>query len=400
MLTGLLNLPQEILMNILRFIPPDELDKIFRLNDYSTLTRSYYQNLALYSKYYKSCVVFGDSLLRSLNVEATANNLSLRDLEHLVNNNIYIQPREITFTVCGVLKNEGQLDIDPAVTVQRKLPSCEALLKYSRYFQSLVTKFKVHILVTHNEDQREERSNDQRTPFHLFLRIFSSRLNQLSIEYRFARNQAPLYIPFRPIYDTIENTCVIDKLKLHLFDSTALDTYLQANAYLFCDYLQSLDLSYNNLTDSVLSKITFPPLIRNLNLSNNNISTLCFSLWENLESLNISNNHIEELSPIGASAHFKLKHLHLSCNYLKSNSLATINCFRRLETLDLSRNSIFHLAKMTLPRLKKLNLSGNNLTLLHRHHIPSLVSELDISYCKVSEYHEKYKRRKLKVIVV
>ncbi|CAH2354382.1 hypothetical protein CLIB1423_16S01442 [[Candida] railenensis] len=409
MLPLLLSFPDEILVNILHFLAPDELENIFLLRNDPSLPKSYYQNLALYSKFYKSNTVVKDAPIHSARNASYLNHLTFKDLEYLVRHNIFIRPKEINFVVCGRLQNRGSLELDSNLTVQRAFPSYETVLKYSRYFRSLTTKFKVKILVTQAHQDGDtghlDRYNNykgENTSFMSFLRIFDSRINQLSIEYRFGRKEELQFTNFQSDIATAitDDSCVIDHLKLHMFDSAALVSNLQSNSCFVCNHLQSLDLSYNNMTDSDLSKIRFPTSITNVNLSNNLISSVRFELWDNLESLNLSNNHISDLSSLGTNTPLNIKHLNLACNDLKSNSIKSINNLNMLETLDLSRNLITYSVQITMPRLTKLNLSGNNLRHLFKHHIPSSVSELDISYCKVSENHERYKRRKLKVIVV
>lgn len=407
MLPLLLSFPDEILVNILHYLAPDELENIFLLRSDPSLPKSYYQNLALYSKFYKSNTVVKDAPIHAARNPSYLNHLTFKDLEYLVRHNIYIRPKEINFVVCGRLQNQGSLELDSNLTVQRAFPSYETVLKYSTYFRSLTTNFKVKILITQTQNadtghrDRFHNTQGENTSFMSFLRIFNSRINQLSIEYRFGHKEELQFTNFHIASAITDESCVIDHLKLHMFDSAALVSNLQSNSCFVCNHLQSLDLSYNNMTDSDLSKIRFPTLITNVNLSNNLIGSLCFELWDNLVSLNLSNNHISELTSLGTtSASLNIKHLNLACNDLKSSSIRSINNLKMLETLDLSRNLITYSIQITIPRLTKLNLSGNNLRHLFKHHIPSLVSELDISYCKVSENHERYKRRKLKVIVV
>lgn len=114
----------------------------------------------------------------------------------------------------------------------------------------------------------------------------------------------------------------IENLKLSLFNSSKLRVYFayfkNHNCHL-CHNLKTLDLSYNNIDDEFLARLYFPPLIQDLDLSNNNIYTLSDSFnisnLNNLKKLDLSNNNLIKISiSLGMSS--KLEVLVLSGNNL------------------------------------------------------------------------------------
>ena len=138
-------------------------------------------------------------------------------------------------------------------------------------------------------------------------------------------------------------------------------------------------LSFNNLkmltfqncslydNDINLLEALFTSNLQYLDLSKNKIGDLeVFSkkeIYNNLESLNLSNNNIDNIIPLFHSKFNSLKNLNLSYN-----NIFDIDClgfdniyFDKLQILDLSNNHIKKLNKIHIPSLTNLNLINNEI---------------------------------------
>lgn len=184
----------------------------------------------------------------------------------------------------------------------------------------------------------------------------------------------------------------IENLKLSLFNSSKLRVYFayfkNHNCHL-CHNLKTLDLSYNNIDDDFLARLYFPPLIQDLDLSNNNIYTLSDSFnisnLNNLKKLDLSNNNLIKISiSVGMSS--KLEVLVLSGNNLHNCNFLHKPLFQNLVNLNLSRNLISNLANLPLS-LKILDLSGNFLSSFFNEQtmnvFPESLVQLNLVWCKI-----------------
>lgn len=184
----------------------------------------------------------------------------------------------------------------------------------------------------------------------------------------------------------------IENLKLSLFNSSKLRVYFayfkNHNCHL-CHNLKTLDLSYNNIDDDFLARLYFPPLIQDLDLSNNNIYTLSDSFnisnLNNLKKLDLSNNNLIKISiSVGMSS--KLEVLVLSGNNLHNCNFLHKPLFQNLVNLNLSRNLISNLANLPLS-LKILDLSGNFLSSFFNEQtmnvFPESLVQLNLAWCKI-----------------
>ncbi|KRZ98877.1 uncharacterized protein AC631_05365 [Debaryomyces fabryi] len=184
----------------------------------------------------------------------------------------------------------------------------------------------------------------------------------------------------------------IENLKLSLFNSSKLRVYFayfkNHNCHL-CHNLKTLDLSYNNIDDEFLARLYFPPLIQDLDLSNNNIYTLSDSFnisnLNNLKKLDLSNNNLIKISiSLGMSS--KLEVLVLSGNNLHNCNFLHKPLFQNLVNLNLSRNLISNLANLPLS-LKILDLSGNFLSSFFNEQtmnvFPESLVQLNLAWCKI-----------------
>lgn len=129
------------------------------------------------------------------------------------------------------------------------------------------------------------------------------------------------------------------------------------------------------------SSIDFVKL-RHLNFSSGqteNISMIIQKASPQLESLDLSNNFIGELTDDTFSRFVNLKRLYLSRTNLSNFQFATFYHQRNLEVLDISYNNLnkidFYLFLRNFQHLKSLDLEGNNLTEIDsitRTHFPNL----------------------------
>ncbi|MCD7456969.1 hypothetical protein HAX54_033736 [Datura stramonium] len=127
--------------------------------------------------------------------------------------------------------------------------------------------------------------------------------------------------------------------------------------------LESLDLSWNRLNDSIFESLSWLSSLKSLNLASNNFGSGFEKLRQlrKLESLDLSGNQLngnifESLSWLSS-----LKSLNLAYNNIESG-FEKLRQLRKLETLDLSRNkfnrNIFE-SLSQLSSLKSLSLAYN-----------------------------------------
>ena len=385
----LLRFPDEILVQILSYVPAKQLSDVFLLQS-DSIANSYYRNLALYAKYFNT---------RTIMDGRRNGSLSFTELDRLVRNGVSIKPREISLVLTGTMNHQGGLQL-----WMQDLPLACVIARYHHYLSRLQTNFNVKlVIVRHAVLLVAPFSVCQHGTFKALIATLNYNVKSLSIEFSsLGKNLAP-----RPLFVSHsahaehESACSLlpsinlATLKLHFFSSSALMSHLRLNSCLFCDTLHSLDLSYNCINDTQIAQIQFPPLLRSLNLSNNELTYLSFKVDDNLECLNLSNNSLVRLT----TSKNKIRHLNVSCNLLKREAISGLEAFTQLESLDLSRNMISNLFNVKFPKMKKLSLSGNHIDYITQNCIPELVQEIDLSYCRISEEHECFKRRKMKVIM-
>ncbi|KAK3683918.1 hypothetical protein B0T22DRAFT_384657 [Podospora appendiculata] len=173
--------------------------------------------------------------------------------------------------------------------------------------------------------------------------------------------------PFGPYWDDMRD---LDLRNKRLGSLHALDE--------FCGQLESLDVSNNEIRN--LSGI--PSSVRQLKLTNNQLSSLtAWSHLMNLQYVDVSNNGLTSLAPFKNLVH--LRSLRADNNQLTSidgikfhNTIQTLrargnaieeldfggNRLDRLTELDLKNNAIKTVANIEeLPALSSLNLEGNRL---------------------------------------
>ena len=129
--------------------------------------------------------------------------------------------------------------------------------------------------------------------------------------------------------------------------------------------IDSVDLSNLSLDDIPFDILKKMPNLKYLNLANNQITSINDDLGNllSLEYLDISNNLINVISNQNIYEKRNLKHLIAAHNKIPDLSIFFI--FDNLETIDLSNNGLstaYFLEKNRLPKLKKINLSNNSIT--------------------------------------
>ena len=150
---------------------------------------------------------------------------------------------------------------------------------------------------------------------------------------------------------------------------------IRKNIHVGLNVISNLDLSHGSLVGDV----TFPPfpLLTNINLSNNSISSLKFEGSRRISFIDLSFNAFSEFPE------FLLKLPMLRVLYLSHNSISNIPCdlsvLRRLEIFDISHNSLIT-GRIILPsRLKSLRASFNFSVSFSQ--FPQTLQEFDASFC-------------------
>ncbi|KAG8187144.1 hypothetical protein JTE90_004887 [Oedothorax gibbosus] len=148
--------------------------------------------------------------------------------------------------------------------------------------------------------------------------------------------------------------------------------------------LQVLDMSCNKILGLSSNDLKCCPHVQILSLDHNIISHISYEAFDSLKSLRVldlSNNRISTL-PENLFTHTRLERLNLTGNNLLELSLhATYNTLR---TLDLSHNHLSNISSINitgLSRLQALNLSSNHISFLEddSFHNLSHLLELDLS---------------------
>ena len=131
-----------------------------------------------------------------------------------------------------------------------------------------------------------------------------------------------------------------------------------------CPQLKRIDLSYNRI-ESIEEALSQVSSVRRVDVSHNKLSLLKWdALPSKLETLIADNNQI---SLLGAAYSSRVRVASFKNN--KISQLTADQVPASLEHFDLSMNRVQHIAPGTFgskTTLKKLNLSGNQLTILAR----------------------------------
>ncbi|KTW28847.1 hypothetical protein T552_01476 [Pneumocystis carinii B80] len=161
----------------------------------------------------------------------------------------------------------------------------------------------------------------------------------------------------------------------------------------FCPKLNNLDVSYNKLTFLT----GCPNTVRNMNLQNNNLSSLTgFSHLINIQYLNLSNNEIQSLKGLNVLVH--LRQLDVSNN--KISSLDGIEKLDGLLDLSLSHNLLCDIdfSNCDLPKLEQLNLCCNKIKRFKGVDNLQNLTTLNLDKNNLSSFCAEKKMLKLRVL--
>jgi GTPase SAR1 family protein len=161
-----------------------------------------------------------------------------------------------------------------------------------------------------------------------------------------------------------------------------------------CDWLETLDLSYNMLPDVILlSKLLN---LKALNLRNNWINNLSgIGTLQSLTELVLSHNRIPDITPILLLP--KLKKLDLSNNWL--TYLPKMTALSNLEELDVQYNNISKIKPyLGVSKLKKLLLAQNQISSLSNLGNLPVLEELNAQSNEISDISHLSKFSKLRIL--
>lgn len=351
-------LPPEIRQLTLSYVPPQDLVRLFLLDDLlhpNGIPDRYLivRHQALVAKHTWSNPVMS-------NDEGLAN-FTVAELNYLIRHQIYIHPREITFAVYD-FTNYPVLVKYMRSLFERYLPH---LVKFTR-------NFNIRLILTENV------TLDNSLLRFVFEPLCSSQYNVtwFTIKYlpgcgKIARQNSVAMNLTELFHSGTE--IAVENLRLHLFSSANLLKHLvDTNGCFYCDNLRTLDLSFNNLTEWSLRNLQFPPTLEHLNLSNNQLHVLCNSNFchqnlTNLRVLNLSNNNLRRIElhdyRTGPNGPYALELVDLSGNILSeyAGMFASL-FFLTVKKVDLSFNLLEHVTKFP-PLVTYIDLSGNYLNL-------------------------------------
>eukprot|EP01129_Flabellula_baltica_P005775 TRINITY_DN2115_c0_g1_i2.p1 TRINITY_DN2115_c0_g1~~TRINITY_DN2115_c0_g1_i2.p1 ORF type:complete len:1109 (+),score=175.73 TRINITY_DN2115_c0_g1_i2:132-3329(+) len=125
--------------------------------------------------------------------------------------------------------------------------------------------------------------------------------------------------------------------------------------------LRFLDISENHITDLSMANMEQVKRLKDLNLSRNELQFVSFKFPKNITNLDISHNNIKSADFLSKDRYRKLKVIRFSFNYI--SSFPENFSLPRLELLDLSSNLLGQLPLTigNLSHLKVLNCSKNNI---------------------------------------
>ncbi|CAH0559320.1 unnamed protein product [Brassicogethes aeneus] len=161
--------------------------------------------------------------------------------------------------------------------------------------------------------------------------------------------------------------------------------------------LTSVDLSYNSISNIRPSAFVNVMNIKRLNLKGNQLSSFkgeFFNTGTSLEFLDISDNQLSYLFPSSFRIHPRLKELKASNNKFNFFPAELIATLQFLNYVDLSGNALKTVDELDfarLPRLRSLLLARNNLESVSEmaFHNSTQLQILDLSYNKLDRLSER-----------
>lgn len=341
----LFRLSPELRNQVFTFMSPCDLDRAFGLSDLVFLSKiDGYVNIqheALRAQYRRQNLVMSN--------EDTHAGFTLMDLNYLIRHNVHIAPKEITIVLYDFTNYTSSIAF-----------LCTLFLGYWAVVEKYTRRFNIQLILAENVPLDNVLLKNLFEPFCLGDSIAWFTIKYYPALGRESNNNIQLASSdIRQQGSEI----AIDNLKLHLFSSSNLLKHLaDGSGCFYCANLRSLDLSYNNLADHHLRELQFPPLLRHLNLSRNQISemsSLRYRSLVNLEALDLSNNNITSVELRDRHGHYLLRSLNLSGNILRQyGSAFEGSFFASLEHLDLSHNLLERLTPLPL-QITSLDVTGN-----------------------------------------
>lgn len=356
-------LPPELQTLVLKYLDHEDLDRLFELPSLlrQTAFRSPYlelQHQALWAKYYRSNLVMLNS--------DEFRKFSLEELEYLIERGIMIAPAEITVVLFDFTDYKNSVSF--------------MYTMFKRYFPHLrrfTRNFSVQLLLVENVPL-------ENTLLKLLFEPLCSgeyNVNWFTIKYhpgmgKRSRENGSLHFNANDLLQP-GNEIAITNLQLHLFNSSNLLKHLVDDSGCFyCSNLKSLDLSFNNITDSILETLKLPSSLEHLNLSNNLLKiisnrTLPYRDLGQLRSLNLSNNNImkvelQDYLGFENDPPYSLELVNLAGNLLAEyRGIFGCKFFERIKRIDLSKNLLERVTPF--PELViSIDVSGNYFA-LHGH---------------------------------
>lgn len=163
-------------------------------------------------------------------------------------------------------------------------------------------------------------------------------------------------------------------------------------------YLFTLDLSNNQLNDVESGAFTIFESLETLDLSYNRIQNLRESLTErplfNLKVLKLNNNLLKEISEETFKGLYNLEKLFLNNNFVKALPAPNLKPLKNLRVLDVSTNHLQSLEILS-PKLKTLNVAVNYLAIDRIRGLDRLthLKSLNISYNPIGSITNETFRR-------
>lgn len=387
------HLPAELQTLVLKYLEEEDLDRLFELpallrqgafcSPYLAL-----RHQALWAKFYRKNLVM-------LNSEEFRR-FSLQELEYLMEQDIVIAPSEITVVLFDFTDYKNSLSFMYTMFKQ-----------YFPHLRRLTRNFSVQLLLVENVPLENTLLKQ------LFEPLCSGEynVNWFTIKYhpgmgKRTRANGPLHFDVNELLQS-GNEIAITNLQLHLFNSNNLLKHLVDDSGCFyCRNLKSLDLSFNNITDTILESLRLPGSLEHLNLSNNllkiiNNRTLPYRHLTELRTLNLSNNNIMKVELLNYALFegqmYNLQLVNLAGNLIADyRNLCECTFFERVKRIDLSKNLLERITPF--PQLVlSIDLSANYFA-LHGHQMVgvfprglrrlcvSAAMPTDQCYCEFARY--------------
>jgi len=169
--------------------------------------------------------------------------------------------------------------------------------------------------------------------------------------------------------------------------------------------LENLDLSRNNISEIDCDAFESTVNLTVLRLRSNRLTTITFSTLEHLRYLDLSNNMISSILPEAIRNISVLEWLSLANNNLTEIPPDTLRLLRHLRHLDLSNNMISSILPETLHNnsdLEWLSLANNRLTDIRLDIFwnQRTLSYVDLSGNSITKIEMFYRTRKLEILLL